>query len=77
MRTLSLDQAREQPFWRRPVTLLFVMAAAMPISFATWSALLNNFVIEAAGCMGRNSYRLASEEERGAYDEAQKPDQGD
>ena len=34
-------------------------------------------VIEAAGCMGRNSYRLASEEERGAYDEAQKPDQGD
>lgn len=34
-------------------------------------------VIEAAGCMGRNSYRLASEEERGAYDESQKPDQGD
>ena len=34
-------------------------------------------VIEAAGCMGRNSYRLASEEERGAYDEAQKPDQGE
>lgn len=34
-------------------------------------------VIEAAGCMGRNSYRLASEEERGTYDEAQKPDQGD
>lgn len=30
-------------------------------------------VIEAAGCMGRNSYRLASEEERGAYDEAQNP----
>ena len=28
------------------------MAAAMPISFATWSALLNNFVIEAAGFTG-------------------------
>ena len=52
MRTLSLDQAREQPFWRRPVTLLFVMAAAMPISFATWSALLNNFVVEVAGFNG-------------------------
>lgn len=28
--------------------LLFLMAAAMPIAFATWSALLNNFVIEVA-----------------------------
>ena len=32
--------------------LLFLMAAAMPITFATWSALLNNFVIEAAGFTG-------------------------
>ncbi|RYH10355.1 MFS transporter [Tropicimonas sp. IMCC6043] len=48
MRSLSLSEARELPFWRQPVTLLFVMAAAMPISFATWSALLNNFVIEVA-----------------------------
>ncbi|APZ51954.1 Major Facilitator Superfamily transporter [Salipiger abyssi] len=30
------------------MTLLFLMAIAMPLSFATWSALLNNFVIEAA-----------------------------
>ena len=28
--------------------MLFLMAAAMPIAFATWSALLNNFVIEVA-----------------------------
>ncbi len=42
------------PFWRRPVTLLFVMAAAMPIAFATWSALLNNFVIEVAQFDGSN-----------------------
>jgi len=35
-------------FWRRPIALLFLMAAGMPIAFATWSALLNNFVIEAA-----------------------------
>ncbi len=40
------------PFWRRPTTLLFLMAAAMPLAFATWSALLNNFVIERAGFTG-------------------------
>ncbi len=48
MRTLTLDQARSLPFWRRPVTLLFLMSIAMPVAFSTWSALLNNFVIEVA-----------------------------
>ncbi|WP_296420129.1 MFS transporter [Pseudooctadecabacter sp.] len=48
MDTVTLTDARRLPFWRRPVTLLFLMAAAMPIAFSTWSALLNNFVIEAA-----------------------------
>ncbi|WP_138933161.1 MFS transporter [Roseovarius arcticus] len=47
-RTVPLADARLQPFWRRPMMLLFLMAAAMPIAFATWSALLNNFVIEVA-----------------------------
>jgi len=47
-----LGDARQLPFWRRPVTLLFLMAAAMPVAFATWSALLNNFVIEVAGFNG-------------------------
>src|SRR6056297_1962770 len=47
-KTTPLDDARTLPLWRRPVTLLFLMAAAMPVAFATWSALLNNFVIEAA-----------------------------
>ena len=47
-----LGEARSLPFWRRPVTLLFLMAAAMPVAFATWSALLNNFVIEVAGFDG-------------------------
>lgn len=32
--------------------LLFLMAAAMPLAFSTWSALLNNFVIETAGFTG-------------------------
>ncbi|KGM49506.1 MFS transporter [Pseudooceanicola atlanticus] len=46
--TTPLADARHLPLWRRPRTLLFLMAAAMPIAFATWSALLNNFVIEVA-----------------------------
>ena len=47
-RIVSLEEARHLPIWQRPVTLLFLMAIAMPLSFATWSALLNNFVIEVA-----------------------------
>jgi len=49
---IPLDQAHLLPRWRRPMTLLFVMAAAMPIAFSTWMALLNNFVIEMAGFDG-------------------------
>ena len=49
---MPLDQARSLPLWRRPVTLLFLMAIAMPIAFSTWLALLNNFVIEVAGFDG-------------------------
>ncbi|MEO3415569.1 MFS transporter [Roseovarius sp. CAU 1744] len=51
-KTVPLAEARHLPLWRRPVTLLFLMAAAMPVAFATWSALLNNFVIEAANFDG-------------------------
>ena len=52
MVTVKLSDARNLPFWRRPFTLLFVMAMAMPVAFATWSALLNNFVIDVAGFDG-------------------------
>jgi hypothetical protein len=52
MRLVSLAEARTYPFWRQPVFLLFLMAAAMPLSFATWSALINNWVIDAAGFTG-------------------------
>ncbi|MEX0350456.1 MAG: MFS transporter [Paracoccaceae bacterium] len=51
-RPLPLDQARDLPLWRRPVTLLFLMALTMPIAFNGWSALLNNFVIEVANFDG-------------------------
>ncbi len=49
---VPLAEARRLPVWRRPTTLLVLIAAAMPLAFATWSALLNNFVIEAAGFTG-------------------------
>ena len=50
--TLTLAQAQDLAFWRRPIALLALMAFAMPVAFATWSALLNNFVIEMAGFDG-------------------------
>jgi hypothetical protein len=52
LRTLPLAEAERLPIWRRPVALLALMAFGMPIAFATWSALLNNFVIEMAGFDG-------------------------
>ena len=52
MKYIQLSEAKTLPVWRQPVALLFLMAAAMPIAFSTWSALLNNFVIEAAGFDG-------------------------
>ena len=51
-RLVPLSAAHSLPLWRRPITLLFVASAAMPVAFATWSALLNNFVIEVAGFDG-------------------------
>lgn len=49
---ISIDDAQTLPWWRRPITLLFLMALGMPVAFNTWSALLNNFVIEVAGFDG-------------------------
>jgi len=51
-KTVTLAEAQNLPRWRRPESLLVLVAFAMPIAFATWSALLNNFVIEVAGFTG-------------------------
>ncbi|MCH2094573.1 MAG: MFS transporter [Rhodobacteraceae bacterium] len=51
-KNFPLARAGDLPVWRRPITLLFLMAIAMPLSFSTWSALLNNFVIEKAAFDG-------------------------
>lgn len=49
---VPLGETGALPPWRRPMVLLFLMAMAMPVAFHTWTALLNNFVIEAAGFTG-------------------------
>jgi hypothetical protein len=54
-RIIHLKDTSNLALWRRPQALLFVMAFAMPIAFATWSALLNNFVIEVGGFDGSDN----------------------
>ena len=51
--SVSLNDIDHLPRWRRPVVLLILMSIAMPVAFATWSALLNNFVIEVADFTGK------------------------
>jgi hypothetical protein len=38
--------------WRRPIVLLLLMQLAVPVGFATWTALINNFSIERAAFTG-------------------------
>ena len=52
MQIVTLLDAQKLSIWRRPIFLLFVMAAAMPVAFSTWYALLNNFVVEVANFDG-------------------------
>ena len=53
-------QARAIADWRRPELLLLLMAAAVPLSFATWQALLNNFAIDRAAFTGAEIGMLQS-----------------
>lgn len=46
--------------WQTPKNLLVVMSVAMTIAFATWMALLNNFVIERASFTGAEIGMLQS-----------------
>ncbi len=46
--------------WRRPEVLLLLMAGAVPLSFASWQALLNNFAIERAQFTGAEIGMLQS-----------------
>lgn len=49
-----------QPRFRRPEVLLLLMAIAVPLSFAAWQTLLNNFAIERAAFTGREMGILQS-----------------
>jgi predicted MFS family arabinose efflux permease len=49
---MSIAEAHILPRWRRPEALLVLMAVASPLAFATWMALLNNFVVERAAFDG-------------------------
>lgn len=60
---LSDNQPMRSPIahpWKRPDLLLMLMAAAVPISFAAWQALLNNFAIEMAAFTGKEMGILQS-----------------
>ena len=50
--SVTLEDAKALPIWKQPIALLFIMTAAMPLSFSVWSALLNNFTIEVIGFDG-------------------------
>jgi len=50
---MHAKQSPTQKTWRNPEVLLIVMAVAMPLSFSTWMALLNNFTVDAANFSGR------------------------
>ena len=52
MDQIRIADAGRLPFWRRPEALLMLMAVAMPLAFATWMALLNNYVVERAAFDG-------------------------
>lgn len=46
--------------WRTPEFLLMLMASAVPLSFATWFSLINNFAVEVAGFNGAQFGMLQS-----------------
>lgn len=46
MNSSGFSPAPAPPTWRRPEVLLLLMSIALPLSFSTWQALLNNFAID-------------------------------
>ena len=45
-------KSRTTSFWQSPELLLILLSIALPLSFSTWQALLNNFTIERAQFTG-------------------------
>ena len=55
-----LKPPNEPTGWRRPEVLLLLMAAAVPLSAATWMGLINNFAVERASFTGKEMGILQS-----------------
>jgi len=51
-RISAIDRIVTMKKWQSPTMLLVLMSIAMPIAFNTWTALLNNFVVERAAFTG-------------------------
>ncbi len=51
--TSSIDKHNLLAKFQQPHILLMITAAAMPISFITWSTLINNFAVEQSAFSGR------------------------
>src|SRR6056300_1153546 len=47
------DSSLPSRWYHHPHILLMITAAAMPISFVSWTALINNFAVEQAAFSGR------------------------
>ena len=47
------DKSDTRAWYHKPHILLMITAAAMPISFVSWSTLINNFAVEQAAFTGR------------------------
>jgi predicted MFS family arabinose efflux permease len=50
--SIATNDTANLPSWRKPIVLLALMTFALHMAFATWSALLNNFIHERAGFDG-------------------------
>jgi hypothetical protein len=55
-----MESTTAESTWRRPEVLLLLMAAAVPLSFATWQTLLDNFAIHRAAFTGAEIGMLQS-----------------
>ncbi|MEO1503392.1 MAG: MFS transporter [Pseudomonadota bacterium] len=52
MSKFPVTEADQLPRWRRPESLLMLMALAMPLAFSVWMAMLNNFSHDVVGFAG-------------------------
>lgn len=50
---MAAPSAQKQSLFQRPETLLFLVAATIPVSLEIWMTLLNNFAIEKAAFTGK------------------------